>query len=60
MPLVKGSSRQAIAENIRRLMREGYPRRQAVAIALETALRARHKRKSHPKSLAEALRRSGR
>jgi len=37
MPLKKGNSRQAIAANIRQLVREGRTRRQAVAIAMQTA-----------------------
>lgn len=40
MPLLKGYSRETQSENIRRLMREGYPQRQAVAISLETARRS--------------------
>lgn len=38
MPLFKGYSRKQISKNIRRLIREdGYPQRQAVAIALNKA-----------------------
>lgn len=44
MPLVQGYSRAAISTNIRREMRRGVPQRQAVAIALETARRARARR----------------
>jgi hypothetical protein len=44
MPLRKGKSRQAVSTNIRRLRREGYPRRQAIAIALRKAGKARRKR----------------
>jgi hypothetical protein len=42
MPLVQGSSRQAIAENIRREMGAHKPQRQAVAIALDVARRNRY------------------
>jgi hypothetical protein len=41
MPLVQGSSRQAISENIRREMGAHKPQRQAVAIALDVARRNR-------------------
>lgn len=37
MPLYRGASRKTISRNIRRLRREGYPQRQAVAIALNSA-----------------------
>lgn len=39
MPLVKGASREAISENIRRERRAGRSEEQAVAIALEEARR---------------------
>lgn len=34
MPLVKGTSKKAVSENVRRLLSEGKPHEQAVAIAL--------------------------
>lgn len=37
MPLKQGRGRRAVSENIRRLVGEGYPREQAVAIALRVA-----------------------
>lgn len=37
MPLKKGSSRETIAANIAKLIEEGKPQRQAIAIALKTA-----------------------
>jgi len=40
MPLIKGGSRAAIGENIKREMRSGSPRKQAEAIALGTARRS--------------------
>ena len=41
MPLRKGRSKKVISGNIRRLMHEGYPQRQAVAIAMHKAGKAR-------------------
>ena len=37
MPLRKGKSKQVIAENIRTLIREGKPPKQAAAIAYDQA-----------------------
>jgi hypothetical protein len=43
MPLRRGSSRRVISANIRTEVRAGKPRRQAVAIALSKAGKARTK-----------------
>jgi len=43
MPLVKGYSRKSISKNIRTMRREGRPQKQAIAIALSTARRAKSK-----------------
>lgn len=37
MPLRQGSSDQVVADNIKRLLKEGYPHDQAVAIAMRMA-----------------------
>jgi hypothetical protein len=55
MPLRPGASREVISANIRELRASGYPQKQAVAIALNTARRTsmatkeRRKRKSTTK-----------
>lgn len=45
MPLKKGKSKASISENIARLMREGYPRDQAIAIAMSKAGKSWKKKK---------------
>jgi hypothetical protein len=45
MPLSKGSSRKTVSKNIRKMMHEGYPQRQAVAAALSTARKGRKGRR---------------
>ena len=37
MPLKRGKSRRVISSNIRKLRREGYPEKQAVAISMRKA-----------------------
>jgi hypothetical protein len=44
MPLKKGSSRETVSENIKTEMKAGKPQRQAVAIALDVARRAKRAR----------------
>tara|TARA_Y100000310_G_scaffold85054_1_gene81910 strand:+ start:6222 stop:6425 length:204 start_codon:yes stop_codon:yes gene_type:complete len=41
MPLVSGSSKKVMSENISKLVKEGYPHRQAIAIATEHARKHR-------------------
>ena len=44
MPLVQGSSEESIHSNIKKLIGEGYKRKQAVAIALSTAGKAKNQK----------------
>lgn len=41
MPLQKGSDKKTVSSNIAELMRSGRPQKQAVAIAMKTAGKAR-------------------
>ncbi|MBY0518716.1 MAG: hypothetical protein K2P81_17530 [Bacteriovoracaceae bacterium] len=43
MPLIQGSSEKNIHENIKKLIGEGYKRKQAVAIAYSEAEKAKSK-----------------
>jgi hypothetical protein len=45
MPLVKSSSKKAVSTNIRRELAAGRPRKQAIAIALNTKRRAKRRGK---------------
>ena len=43
MPLKKGKDKKTIKENIKKLLQEGMPKKQAIAVALSNARRRRSK-----------------
>jgi hypothetical protein len=51
MPLARGYGRSSIGTNIKREMKAGRPRSQAIAIALDHARREAQRRGRHPRAL---------
>ena len=50
MPLARGSSSKTISKNIRRLRADGYPQKQAVAVAMRKAGKSRRRGRRNPTS----------
>lgn len=57
MPLKKGKSSNAVSANIRKLRKEGYPQRQAVAIAMSEKRKSKAKKTTRKSTAGKRARR---
>jgi len=61
MPLHKGSSKKTVSKNVKKLRKEGYKPKQAVAISMSKAgKKMKLKPNSKPKNSYSSMKRSGR